>query len=403
MRKNVLQTILDYNQINQDNIKIKLMQEDAFIFFRGTAELFFEHLSLFSKHPLLNNPKLNCWIQGDAHISNLGFFNKRCSSNPEICFDLNDFDEAFLANPFFDVIRFGVSISFFFDSINKNNLNLLYHDTFYIEYFLKQYAKFVSQEGKSSLKKEPAFMQKMAKKAQKRLRNSDEKSKMSKLVEREVNLFKQTDKLSRLDTYTYTLLKENIDALKRYEVLDLCKRKSAGVGSSHLERYYVLAKRLDTKAVILLEVKEQIPVVFLKYFNEYNNAFQTFKNPVHAHIKAKKIMLDEHDEHLHVLNFHNKHFIVKSIFNAKYSVDAEKFFDEQGSEEIFEKNLKAYLKTAALKLANAHKKSASEKNFSKQMQKSFDKHFYEIETIILKSYANMLLMYEHFLRDLQER
>jgi hypothetical protein len=401
----VLDKILEFNDITADNIKIELMKDDSFAFFRGTSHLFFEHLKSIIDPAFINNSNLLCWIQGDAHIGNLGFSNKKCSSIEEIKFAINDFDESFIGNPFLDVIRFGVSIGFFFDNLNNSykqelrDTNLIYQDTKMIEYFLKQYFKYITKDNHVEYKwKKSDFMSNMAKKAQKRVDITNPKSRINKFTKivgtQRVFDFDNT-KIEPLENK-----KELIEKLEKkfnYKVLDACIRKTAGVGSSHLERYYILVKK--DKKELLLEVKEQLLPSFVNYFKENINYIKN-KKASQTHIEAKQNMIRDYDMHLESFSFNSKDFLIKSIFNAKYSIDGEMFI-KQGIES-FETNLEDYLKFCAISLSNAHKRSAKNKKvFIKEMTKVKKKDFFKIETMILKSYATNLMFYSHFVRDLE--
>lgn len=405
---NILKKILDFNKIGENNIKIELMRDSSFAFFRGTSHLFFEHLSVIP-HKIFNEKELLCFIQGDSHIGNLGFSNKECSLNSKVRFDINDFDESFIGSPFLDVIRFGVSIGFFFDEINqnRNSMDLIYKDIEILEYFLNEYFKYASKDGEVEYKfKKYKFMNKMYKKAESRAKPTDEKARINKFTKvvkgkREFDFC--NEKLLKLEDDIKAKL---IKALSDYEIIDICKRKSAGVGSSHLDRYYMIVVK-DAKE-ILLEVKEQLLPSYLEYFKEFKKIYKdNYKNLSNAEIHklAKEKMINDYDENLKVFDYECKNFLIKSIFNAKYSVDAEKFFDKKEDDiDNFIDNLKEYITFSAISLSNAHKKSALKKEFFvKSIKRVSKNHRFEIETMVLKSYSTNILMYEHFLRDLKER
>src|ERR1700722_19731643 len=91
-------------------LKYRLMQENAFWFFRGTCHLFYEDLAVadgFPRGPL-------GWICGDLHLENFGSYR---SDNDQVYFDLNDFDEAILAPVTWEVVRLVTSIFIGFESL----------------------------------------------------------------------------------------------------------------------------------------------------------------------------------------------------------------------------------------------------------------------------------------------
>jgi uncharacterized protein (DUF2252 family) len=80
--------------------KCAAMRADAFVFFRGTAHLFWEDwrsvASRFDDAPLV-------WASGDLHLENFGSYR---GDNGLAYFDINDFDEGGLAPATRDLARF---------------------------------------------------------------------------------------------------------------------------------------------------------------------------------------------------------------------------------------------------------------------------------------------------------
>jgi len=404
---NILEKVLDFNEIDRDNIKIELMRDSNFAFFRGTSHLFFENLAFITKHKFMKSKKLLCYIQGDAHINNVGFSNQKCSSVKNVRFDINDFDEASVANPFLDIIRFGVSIGFFFDEFNNSDdanfrdINMIFQDTEMIEFFLKKYFKYVvNPKYKKYNWKKNKFMNRMRKKSLQRADSSNPKSRINKFT-KEVDDRRffdyENEKISKLSLDKELSLKDSISTvITDMEICEVCKRDSAGVGSAHLDRFYILAKYEEE--YFLFEMKEQLKPSYLKYFPKFNR-YLKYKKASKLHIEAKRKMIENADLHLYSLEYEKKDFLIKSIFNAKYSIDMYKLYGENIVD--FEENLKEYLTFCAIALSNAHKKSSLElTDFIDKMLEIKCSNFYEIESIIFKSYATNVAMYSHFIRDL---
>ncbi len=98
--------ILDYNAGRDPErlrLKLQAMRRDPFIFFRGTAALFYATLSM--PPALLQAPRV--FACGDLHLENFGSYK---GDNRLVYFDLNDFDEACLAPLTFELVRFLASI-----------------------------------------------------------------------------------------------------------------------------------------------------------------------------------------------------------------------------------------------------------------------------------------------------
>jgi len=85
--------------------KYRAMSRDPFVFFRGTAHLFWEDWGSMGGTALDDAPLV--WCCGDLHLENFGSYR---GDNGLAYFDLNDFDEAALAPATRDTARFLTSV-----------------------------------------------------------------------------------------------------------------------------------------------------------------------------------------------------------------------------------------------------------------------------------------------------
>src|ERR1700755_1803386 len=111
--QDVTKRILTFNESKLSKmrpLKYRLMQENAFRFFRGTCHLFYEDLAATPEFP--TGPF--GWICGDLHLENFGSYR---SDNNQVYFDLNDFDEAILAPVTWEIVRLLTSIFIGFESL----------------------------------------------------------------------------------------------------------------------------------------------------------------------------------------------------------------------------------------------------------------------------------------------
>lgn len=113
-------------------------------FFRGTAHIFYKDLSL-GIIPVPadweSTPSIKTWIQGDFHFDKIGY----CENNKgEIVFDLNNFDESYIAPFYWDLIRFVTAMFLVKDDIGFECPMDVY--SAYGGYFLETYRK-VLEEG----------------------------------------------------------------------------------------------------------------------------------------------------------------------------------------------------------------------------------------------------------------
>ena len=80
-------------------MKLELLRQDPFAFFRGANQLFLEFLP--RAHPLFRAPSM--LVCGDLHLENFGAF----KGDNRLCyFDINDFDESCRAPLTIDIVRF---------------------------------------------------------------------------------------------------------------------------------------------------------------------------------------------------------------------------------------------------------------------------------------------------------
>jgi uncharacterized protein (DUF2252 family) len=80
-------------------MKLELLRQDPFAFFRGTNPLFLDFLP--RAHPLFRAPSM--LVCGDLHLENFGAF----KGDNRLCyFDINDFDDACRAPFTIDIVRF---------------------------------------------------------------------------------------------------------------------------------------------------------------------------------------------------------------------------------------------------------------------------------------------------------
>lgn len=84
-------------------MKYRAMRTSPFVFLRGTCHLFYARLP---HEPLLDDAP-PVWICGDMHLENFGSYK---ADNGLTYFDNNDFDEACLAPPLYELVRLLTSV-----------------------------------------------------------------------------------------------------------------------------------------------------------------------------------------------------------------------------------------------------------------------------------------------------
>lgn len=116
----VMTAITQWNAaLSEDNRTEKYckMASSPYYFFRGTNHLFWQDFANDARLATYATAQTATWLQGDLHAYNFGSF---ANDSGMIVYDLNDFDEAVIANYQYDVWRMAVSLVLI---ANENNLS----------------------------------------------------------------------------------------------------------------------------------------------------------------------------------------------------------------------------------------------------------------------------------------
>ena len=83
------------------------MASAPLVFYRGTNHLFWADFADDQRLTRFGNAETRTWLQGDLHVYNYGSYH---NTKGEIVYDLNDFDEAIIADYQYDLWRMAVSL-----------------------------------------------------------------------------------------------------------------------------------------------------------------------------------------------------------------------------------------------------------------------------------------------------
>lgn len=89
-------------------VKFRKMAASAFAFYRGTACLFYADLAEEQEDAFLDERTSRVWVHGDLHAENFGTY---MASDGRLTFNVNDFDEAYVAPFTWDLKRFAASVA----------------------------------------------------------------------------------------------------------------------------------------------------------------------------------------------------------------------------------------------------------------------------------------------------
>lgn len=331
--------------------KFNRMSESPFAFYRGTAHLFFRDLA--SRGLPLSSPFANSqsrtWIQGDLHLNNFGVFR---DGEGDIVFDLNDFDESWVACYLYDLWRGAVSMLL---TAWQNGFEQDQSRIFVIEFcnaYIRELERARGKEGRNldkvTIEKAHGPLRKLLEKAQKK---KSRKSMLDSWTHKinGVRRFKDEDpELEEVSNDDFRLISSAIAAYKEhlpnklrgkkayFKVLDVAKRLGAGVGSLGTPRYYVLIRGRDENpdTCRILDVKEQgLP----SFFPFLDKAEQTHLLSVYPEDRAglrvahaQQALLMDPDRHLGGISILGHSFSVRerSPFKKSLKVEKLKKFDD---------------------------------------------------------------------------
>lgn len=232
--------------------KHRLMSQDSHTFFRVVPALFYHDLqsTYLERSRLLPEPAPRVGIVGDAHVLNVGTFR---SPEGKVVWGLNDFDQAEVGSPEWDLERLGVSL---YVAARSGGVDK------------KEALELVRQMGSSYLKnlgKEgPAF-----------LTAREAGGEIKDLIE-DAGEIRQSEFLAEWTSKDGRELDRNPDLIEpdkerkrkilgalskkfpNLTVLDLASKPHSGGSTRGLERYYALVDSSETKPWIL-EVKAVLP------------------------------------------------------------------------------------------------------------------------------------------------
>ena len=252
--KIVVDEIEEFNKdYDEDTKKEKYttMVSSAFSFYRGSNHLFWHDFSSSSSpfsgeitSAFYDVESTTTWLQGDLHANNFGTF---CDAGGNIAYDMNDFDEAIVADFKFDLYRLATSVVLVSNQISVDNNPDEALDSF-IDGYLGALEKintgntnYVLRDEKSSPLKE--FFESVKRK------NANEKfikKKEDKFNDDNSNLsfkgLKKVRKQIEKEMKGYSaIIKQKTDLKdKFFTVLDVARRLHAGTGSLGTPRFYVL-------------------------------------------------------------------------------------------------------------------------------------------------------------------
>lgn len=368
--------------------KHRKMALSPFVFFRGSAALFYRDLAerSVSLPDCLKAIPETC-VMGDCHLSNFGFLTEEGSHGDTVIFSPNDFDDACVGRPEWDIFRYCVSLVLCADHCQgivsgcypseKDDLAgpcISESDVANaIDAFLKGYLQVCVEglDGNNHLSRLltgsalPASLIKRYKKAKRRAAGGDQfetKSALAKAIEVDSpELFFRTlpKKFKVLTTQEEKQLEAFFAPYMDDSILDIVERVNAGTGSVNMRRYYVLvgpdyyAGKADLPLCHIVEIKLQREAAPLYYFPDTNPT--NTLNPAHLTVVCQQRMQRRADLILDEAEWREQHWLIRSRHHAKVGTDPEHV--GLGRRNVEEHGFVEYAHTCGTALALAHCRS----------------------------------------------
>jgi hypothetical protein len=335
------------------------MTTSPFVFFRGSAQLFYRDLKHnFAALPdtLFSIPKTT--IVGDCHTSNFGFLTEEGSHGDRVIFSPNDFDDACIGRMHWDLLRFSTSlylcaehcrgmVTGAYKSAEKVDVQPLLAEPFVkqqdvaaaVEAFHQGYLSIcklglTGEQHRDTVLQDsdyPKSIQKRYKKALKRAYEGEHfetKSALAKAVDLSENMLVFKKLPERFQSLEKNQKRDVITAFEPYmddAVLDVVLRLNAGTGSVNMQRFYFLVGpdnyrgKEDLPLCHIVEVKQQREAAPMHYFKHLNPSNRL--NPAHLTAMCQRRMQRRPDLLLDEVQWKRKHWLVRSRHHAKVGID----------------------------------------------------------------------------------
>lgn len=339
--------------------KYQKMRISPFVFYRGTAQLFYADLAvnnLATPEVFLNTPLTT--IVGDCHTANFGFFTEEGSHGGNIVFSLNDFDDACIGYAYWDILRYLVSLALAVDHGQGVQQGLYSSDKDYsqkeavgseqiekaMQAFLSHYSDILEQKLANKNADEdfsdktfddfstPSPISKRYKKAESLVLGGTfflSKSALAKAVDLQSFPLKFRDcpeKFTRKGVDKNAIFAQ-LSPYFYSHILDIVKRVNAGTGSVNMDRFYLLIGPQNVKDISqvsechVVEVKQQRSAAAIHYFPNLHH--QNHLNPAHLTVKCQHRMQRRQDYCLDEAYYKDSHWLIRSRHHAKVGFDPE--------------------------------------------------------------------------------
>jgi len=349
---------------NPDGAKAKLekLMLSPFIFFRGTAGLFYRDVASTDQ----NLPKV--LISGDVHPENFGVLTR---PDGKLMFGLTDFDEATMAPFSWDIKRgaTGFALAARAREFSPDDETKIVKK--FVEGYLDALKGFSENANENSHVFDADNSPKVIRDLLEGAAGADRREFLKERVDLSEGKFLHTDEIEPISARVPDF-QSAVDAYVRrqgerkpqhFEVKDVARKTGSGTASVGLERYYVLIEgpSRNKKDDVILELKQENPSVAASYVPRNPLQFQIEAARV---VAAKTVQAGDADPYFGYTELDGKSFLVRerSPFKARLDLLA-----------VDEKDMARYAEVCGAALAQAHARSDKGSGFSGAKAKDIEK------------------------------
>ncbi len=259
--------------------KFRKMAETPFAFYRGSAPLFYADAAR-DIDPFLNEKTGRVWIQGDLHAENFGTY---MNGKGLLVFDVNDYDESYVAPFTWDMKRFCASLALIGYQKALSDADIREIVAHAARSYAQQVARFAGGADKNFAlmleNTEGPLLQVLHNArmltrvglldAETEIRDGDRRFKSNKSIS-PVDDPTRKKVEAALEEYFTTIPKRKRRASMNYQIKDIALRKGLGIGSAGLTIYSILLEG-ETQALendIILSMKVARPAAPAKQIND---------------------------------------------------------------------------------------------------------------------------------------
>lgn len=327
-----LAALEQWNKVLSDQnrlLKYSKMVCTPFVFFRGTNHLFWRDFANHPKLKLFGNEQTKIWIQGDLHAENFGSFH---NDEGQVVYDLNDFDEAVIADYQYDLWRMAISIVL----VGRQHKDFKKKDIEeFVESFCTGYLETIAASCDSEAELElqftaentygklDDFLKDVAENENRRdmldkwtnVKGGDRYYDLSSDKLAAVTDAEREEILAQMPEYGQTLTGNLAYDPNYFQVKDIARRLLAGTGSLGVPRFYIVIEGDGDhhKYDCILDVKYQGKPTPYQYLGKaFQKAYdQQFENDAQRQAIAYKALVKNTDEHLGWLKLGGEYYSVR--------------------------------------------------------------------------------------------